>query len=511
MINKTIPDKRSMEERIKHEFWYRGSLRYMLRPDGQTRCYNQYHENNTKDESGLTTLAWNCHRRMGKSFLLTMLCIERCLSMPRQQCKFAAPTRQHVTDIVRPIINQILEDCPKELRPYRREGGTELVFQNPRWEQPEATSVLKLVGVNVGDGDRLRGQAADLVALDECGLYNDLSYIMESVLIYQFAGRELPAVIMATSAPVTIAHDFFETYIPKAIEEESYVEVTADKNKDFTETDKRNVLMGCEGGEGSVSWRREALCEKISDESSLIVPEFQHHIEDVVVPAYERPEFFHPWMCMDTGWKDHTACLYGYPDFQEQVLIVESVIWVHYKTLGDISHLIRGREAEVYPPSLLGGMRTRMRRIGDMTQMDLHNLRKDHGLAIRYVDKGWKTGYSSTMEANIARLRTGIQEGRLKIVDNETTKPLTYQLQHGTWNESRTDFNRPSNSNKAAKSMLGHCDCIAALAYFWRNVNFRENPYPSDMHRRQKFFFYDHHREDKRQGIVQAFGTKKAN
>ncbi len=345
----TTLDKRSMEERVKAELWYRGDLSYMLRPDGQQRCYDQLKEKKSKDKNDLTTLVWNCHRRMGKSFLLVLLCIERCISKPRQQCKFAAPTRQHVTDIVRPIISYILEDCPKELRPFRRESGTEFVFKNHRWEDPEAVSTLKLVGVNVGDGDRLRGQAADLVALDEAGMYNDLSYIMESVLVYQFAGRPEPAVVMATSAPTSMTHDFFEIYSPRAIESDCYLEVRADNNKDFSETDRRNVLQSCDGGEGSISWRREALCEKISDPTSLVVPEFEDHRHQVVVEEYKRPEFFHPWMCMDTGWKDHTACLYSYVDFESQVLVVESVIWVHYKTLGDISQMIKEREATLFP------------------------------------------------------------------------------------------------------------------------------------------------------------------
>ena len=216
----TEMENRSIEEQIKHELWYRGDLSYYLRPDGQTRCYDHYYERKEQDGDDLTECVWNCHRRMGKSFLLMLLCLERCLRYPRQLCKFAAPTKQHLVDYIYPIIDFLLEDCPPDMRPIRRGGRTEYIFKNPRWgpDGEEATSSVKFVGVNVGKGDRLRGQAADFVALDECAMYDDLYYVMSSILVYQFANRPKPAVVLATSAPTTIAHDFFETYTPRAIE-----------------------------------------------------------------------------------------------------------------------------------------------------------------------------------------------------------------------------------------------------------------------------------------------------
>lgn len=499
---------RSVEEQAKHELWYRGDLSYYLRPDGQTRCYDHYYARKERDGNDLTEVVWNCHRRMGKSFLLMLLTVERCLRYPGQLCKFAAPTKQHLQDYIYPIIDFLLQDCPPDMQPLRRGGRMEYVWKNPRWGPDAMPSALKFVGVNVGKGDRLRGQAADFIALDECGMYECLYYVMSSVIVYQFAKRANPAILLATSAPVSIAHEFFEIYVPRAQECGNYMEIRADENTDFTEQDKRIVLTQCKGGEGSTSWKREALCAKISDKESLIAPEFTDVQDDVVVDSYPRPSHFHPWFSIDTGWKDHTAGLHGYVDFRERTLVIESVIWVHYSTLGEIAQLIKDREADLYPPELLKGMGSRVRRIGDMTQLELNNLRLDYGIPIRYVSKSGKDGYESSMEANLVKLRSGIQERRLKIVRNSSTEPLIYQLLHGTWNESRTSFTRPANANKAQGSMIGHCDCIAALAYLWKHLNFRENPFPNEVPSGSNVFVVDFEEEGRRQDIIHAFSNK---
>ena len=507
--------RRSVLERITHEFWYRGDLSYMLRKHGQSLCYNHYHRKLEDSTGDLVQLVWNCHRRMGKSFLLVLILIERCLRYPRQEVKFCAPTKQQVTDIIRPLINFILEACPKELRPFKREGATEFHFRNPRWgkEFSEATSVLKLIGVNIGDGDKARGQGADLVALDECGLYRDMDYLINSVLLYQFANRHKPALIMATSAPVSVAHDFYELYVPSAQETEDYMEVRATDNPDFTEQDKRNVLGYCQGGEGSVAWRREALCEKVSDESSLILPEFQSLRTRIVVDEYQRPTFFHPWCSIDTGWVDHTAVLYGYIDFEPQVLVIEHVIWVHYRSKGDIAYMMREVERKLYPDTTLDRMETRVRRVADMDPQGIVDFRTEYGLPIRYVDKGHAMGqFKSSMEANISKLRTGLQEGRLRVLDNKTTEPLIYQALHGVWDADRKKFARPASSARRAEaSLLGHCDCLAALAYLFRNANWRENPRKEHLANTDNMFFVDNQKNQQHADLRHVFGVTGKN
>ena len=502
-------------ELVRDEFWYRGNLSYMLRKHGQTRCYNHYHRK-TEDAGGdLVQLVWNCHRRMGKSFLLVLLLIERCLKYPRQEVKFCAPTKQQVTDIIRPLINFILEDCPKALRPFKREGATEFYFRNPRWgpDFSETTSCLKLIGVNVGDGDKARGQGADVVALDECGLYRDMDYLVNSVLLYQFANRHKPAMIMATSAPVTVAHDFYELYVPRAQESDDYMEVRAPDNPDFSEQDRRNVLSYCDGGEDSVAWRREALCEKVSDESALILPEFQRAQTRVMVEKYQRPAFFHPWASMDTGWVDHTAVLYGYIDFEPQILVIEHVIWVHYKSKGDVAYLMKEVERRLYPEDLLNRMDVKIRRVADMDPQGIADFRTEYKIPIRYVDKGHATGtYNSSMEANIAKLRSGIQEGRVRVLKNETTEPLIYQALHGVWDEGRKKFARPASSARRAEaSLLGHCDCLAAWAYLYKNVLWRENPRKEHLANTDNIFYVDQDRRQQHTDLQRVFGVTGQN
>ena len=465
-----------METELKSELWHRGDIDYMLRRHGQTWCYRHFkrHLNTSQEKGELLEVGWNCHRRMGKTFLLLILCFMWCLKRPRQQVKFFAPTKLMAKDIVEPVLNFILEGCPHSLHPVRRGGRREWVFHNPYWDEADGvTSNFKLYAVNKGQADTSRGTACDFAALDECGLYENMSYLINDVLLPQFVGRPGPAMVMATSAPRSPAHEFFEVFEPKLQALKRFMTVTGQKNPDFTEADKRNILQSCPGGEDSVSWRREFGCEKIADASSMILPEFADLEDKIVVSKYKRPKYFQPVQCLDTGWVDFTAIVYGYVDFHEAKLIIEHVIWSHYTSTGQLAEQMKIAEEELYPEKLLKKMgKKRIKRYGDMTPQQMDDFRKDHKIFIRPVEKYDRDGA-------IARLRHGLQTLKIKIVRNPSTEPLIYQARHGIWNENRTDFARLVVGSRAEHSMMGHMDCVAALTYLYRMINFNSNPYPT--------------------------------
>src|SRR5277367_3790589 len=60
------------------------------------------------------TIVWSCARRLGKSYALCCIATEKCLSKPNTVVKFVAPTQKHVKMILRPLLKEILKDCPSE-------------------------------------------------------------------------------------------------------------------------------------------------------------------------------------------------------------------------------------------------------------------------------------------------------------------------------------------------------------------------------------------------------------
>lgn len=439
--------------------WHGGDLSWLCRPGGQEILYDFVHGCADKGGDTVSPIVLECHRRLGKSFVLLLLLVERALQRPGQQLVYGAPTYEQVATIVVPNMAILLQTCPESLRPKRSDYTW--TFRNPTWPQGSPPSVLRAVGVDYMRGDRLRGACADAVALDEVRDMSEPRYLVEDVLLYQFVGRESPWIAMGTTPPRSGDHEVTAYFAPRAVRDGRYRKIPVTENAYWTETEERRLLEAIGGGKESISWRREALCETVGDENELIVPEFQRNELAVVVKEYPRPEYFYPHTCLDTGWNDWNAALEGYVDFKNQTLVIEDEIVMRYQSTGTIAAEINRKEAELW---LVGGRWAggkRPTRMGDLTEQALEDLRTDHKVSINPVVK-------YDREAAIANLRTSIQNGKVKIF--ERCKNLIYQLRNGIWNEARTQFERSER--------LGHCDALAACVYFHRMANWNGNPFP---------------------------------
>lgn len=66
-------------------------------------------------------------------------------------------------------------------------------------------------------------------------------------------------------------------------------------------------------------WQREALCEDVRDETSLVIPEWRHDfIQSVSTPAYP----VHHYSGLDIGTVDKTFAFNAFYDFQKATLNV---------------------------------------------------------------------------------------------------------------------------------------------------------------------------------------------
>lgn len=419
------------------ELWNRGNLRYKMRPHQQSLVYD-FVKNNANLE-----IVINLPRRTGKTYLAAALCIERCQSTPNQIVKFGAPTFDQAQNVVRKAINNILLDCPESMKPEYKYGKI--------WVWPNG-SELRAVGLNVENGERLRGDALDFCVLDEVREVKQLDYIVKNIIGLQFVGRKNPKLILMTTPPKSMDHDFTQIYVPKAIARGAYYTCTVDDNKDWTEEDEKLVCEELGITKGSPAYLRECMCRlDISDTTALVVPEW----DNKYVQEWKRPKYFYPSVAVDLAYADYSAFLYGYVDFEKTKIIIEDEIVVNNKNTKQLAELASKKEEDLWSTCI----RYRDReRFGDCTLQQRHDLEDLYRYYIREVDKYDKDEAIASMRASI---------GNGKIIINPKCKNLIYQLQNGLWNDRRTDFLRTERA--------GHLDALMALVYMNRTIS-HENP-----------------------------------
>lgn len=394
----------------------------------------------------------HCSRRLGKTFFLCVISSITCTLKSNAQVRYASVTQKAVKKMIHPTMRAIWVNFPVTTRPKWNTQDGAYIFPNG--------SMIHVAGVNNQHADDLRGTAADLAVVDESGFVDDLTYLVDSVLLPQLMPQpNFPdggRLIMASSSPLSPAHDFTE-YINEAKLKGFYVSFDIHQ-AGYT---KKTVEEFCEeaGGAGSTSWRREYLNEILTDDKLSVTPEWQ----DYFVQRITRPDYFnclHKYVAMDIGVRDKTALLFGFYDFPKARLIVES----EWSTSGqdtttqNIAENTKSIESEL-------GYSSVYRRVADNNNLILLNdLGSSHSLSFTPTGK-------DTLAAMVNELRIFIGSGRL-IVNPDCTE-LIQCLKFGVYqDDKRQSFGR----SKA----LGHFDMLAALIYLVRNLDQSTNPIPKN-------------------------------
>jgi len=133
-------DKQILEAR--NELWRKGNLSWKNSP-------TQNKIQKFLDECKTRIAVLNLGRRSGKSFLLCLLGIAVCLRKKKATVKMLQPEQKMCKTNINPIIEQIIEDCPPDLRPK---------FHTPDscWYFPNG-SRFQIAGTDKGNYKKLRG------------------------------------------------------------------------------------------------------------------------------------------------------------------------------------------------------------------------------------------------------------------------------------------------------------------------------------------------------------------
>jgi hypothetical protein len=428
--------------------WNRGVLTWKLDAT-QKQLYDCYAKAKYK------TVVWSCSRRLGKSYTLCVLAIEACIKKPNCVVKYVAPQQKMVKTIIRPLLREILSDCPPELMPEFKTIDNVYRFPNG--------SEIQLAGNDAGHAESLRGGASDLCVVDEAGFCDDLSNLVGSILLPTTTTTK-GKVVLASTPPKNQDHDF-NAYIEKAELHSTYIKKTIYDNPRLSAHDIQDIIDEY-GGENSIEFRREFMCENITDENTAVVAEFTEQVEKDTVKEWPRPPFYDYYVSMDLGFQDLTVVLFGYYDFRHAKIIIEDELVLNgiKLTTDFLAKEIKRKEEELLPVNKQSGEQKRpYMRVSDNDLIVINDLHRLHGLTFLATEK-------DNSEAALNHMKIMIH-GR-NIIIHPRCKTLIRHLKRATWNKTRKSYARSAEN--------GHYDAIDALKYLVRNIVYSKNPYPAN-------------------------------
>lgn len=444
--------KLTKEQAIK-ELWRRGNLSFKL-DSMQQSLYNLFHNTNHKKN------VWVLSRRSGKTYTLCVLAIELCLKNPNGVVKFLSPTKLQVNNNLRPLMREILKDCPEELKPEFKEKDFIYYFKNG--------SEIQLAGTENGHAEKLRGGDSLACIIDEAGSCTGLKYIVDSIL--------LPTTLI-TKGKILIAgtpsaepdHDF-EYFIEEAEERGALIKKTVYDNPRITK-EQIDELIAELGGINSEATRRELFCENIKSANTTVIPEFTEELKADIIREWPTPPYFDSYTTMDLGGKDLTAVLFGYYDFRANKVIIQDEIEMNFQekdaSIPKLTKLIMDKEKELWTNPITLEFNKPFRRISDINYIVTNDILKhsNNELAFEIPTKMDK-------DSAINELRAMLSAN--KIIISPKCKKLIRHLENVRWK---------SNSNKkhfARSPDNGHYDFVDALLIMIRHIVYNKNPYPNN-------------------------------
>jgi len=389
------------------------------------------------------------------------LAIETCLRKKNAIVKYVCPKQRMVKTILKPIMRQLLEDCPPDIKPEYKEADKIYVFPNG--------SEIQMAGTDNQNYDSIRGGKSDLWIVDEAGFCNDLDTVVRSVLSPTTLTTDGRGILASTPDPDNPEHDFIKEFVEPAQLAGRLHKYTIDDNPLLDESRKKAIEEQYPGGRKHPKYRAEYLCEIVRNAENTVIPEFDDDAEkEIVNGEYKRPPFYDVYLSMDIGGKDFTVILFAYYDFLKNTVVIEDEFVMRTKQNSkDIASNIKKKMEELY-----GEKQPYLMFADNNNIILLNDLRDQNGLNFLPTKKDNK--------------EAAINNVRLKVMNREVSihprcKTLIYHLKSGSWARRSEKAMNQSNYKQFARSADGgHFDALDAVIYLIRNVIYGKNPYPNN-------------------------------
>lgn len=448
------------KEAIK-ELWRSGVLSWKLR-GVQKIMYDKFHQETSK------RVLFLCSRRLGKTTTSLIIALEYCLQHSNIIVKYLNPHLKDAKTIIRPIMRQIMEDCPTDVIQSEidawREADKQYVFGNG--------SCIQLGGCDQGNAESLRGGASHLAIIDEAGFSENLTYNLRSIIAPTLTTTRGKMLILSTPSK-SPSHEFLVNYVFPLQAENRLVKFTIHDNPNFTKEDIDDIIKDYPEGVNDPDFRREYLCEVVMDMEKMVINNFTPQLEEELVKEVPTPNYYDPYVSMDLGFVDLTFLLFGYYDFNEAKLVILDELIMDGPSIlsNSLSTNVYTKEKELFVNPLVGDSLPVFKRISDNNNpIFLNELDKTHGLKFKATKKDDKDAQINAVKMMFSQK---------KIIIHPRCRHLLYHIKNATWNRARDGFNRLKDTpNKTIRG--GHCDGLDALIYLVRNLDKNHNPYPFD-------------------------------
>lgn len=441
----------------REKLWRAGQLWWKL-DSCQIQLYDFYHNN----KSGTTV--FNASRRLGKSFVLLTIALEYAIQHPNAIIKYIQPEKGMITTNLNPDIEVMLQDCPLDIRPEFKTAGSMWLFPNG--------SRIQIAGTDNKNYNKIRGGSAHICIVDEAGFCSDLTHIISSILLPTMT-KTRGNLLLSSTTPTEPDHEFNSimdyhemngSLIRKTILD-SLADNKDDPNGQVTQQIVDGIISKLPGGINSDAWKTEFMCQRARTDSAVL-PEFTDELKERTVCEWVRPEFVDRYVAMDVGFKDMTAVLFAYWDYDNMKLIIEDEYIQQKGTTKKLAEAIKKKEEELWTNPLTGETEDVWKRISDNSLQVIEDLSQIYYLHFIATEKHDKMQY-------IQVLRTMIEQEQ--IIIHPRCKTLIAHMTGGTWNAARTDFKKSPDG--------GHYDALSAILYLSRNLDKMHNPYPAGYRR----------------------------
>lgn len=203
-------------------------------------------------------------RRLGKTYLMCSMAIEKCLQQPGAIVKYAFPKQNMAKKMLLPVMRTILDDCPKHIKPTFMTADKVFRFPNG--------SEIQISGTDNGNIENLRGGDSHLNILDEAGFMYDLTYGVRSVLgptTKTTGGRT----ILISTPSRNENHEFIVDWVLPYQAENRITVFTIFDNPNLTPEAIADALSEYPEGDKDPMFRREYLCIEGSSEVTIKKPD----------------------------------------------------------------------------------------------------------------------------------------------------------------------------------------------------------------------------------------------
>lgn len=430
----------------QHALWKLGRLRF-LTWEQQKPIYDEVKQLPTTVDTAVIL----CARQFGKSVLGVLLAVEDCLQNPDVLVMIIGPEVAQTGDIVRPRMRMLMKSAPPGLIRY--------VKSERCWYFANG-SELRYSGFDLDGSVNTRGKTVYKIYLEEVGFSHPDKYhdFIRSDLSPALLHSPNAKIFYLTTLPKIADHPFVTETIPYSQISGYFKSYTLDDNIALSPEQKAKAIRMA-GGIDSPECQREYYNRIIRDATILLVPEFE---EERHVKEFSIPQHANFWVSGDYGGsRDKTVFHLNAWDFDRgRHLIVDERAFDNNTPTRTIMEAVKEMEAP-----WLSRISHRWVDAPGQVQVDMANEFK-YPTAIPKKNED--------MEAGVRVLRTAFSQDSIEI-HPRCVFTIT-SLRSGTWNKTRTDFERTA--------ALGHCDGIASLVYGRRHRN-EDNPYPRNFGFRQ--------------------------